>query len=142
MRFFRTASGSTLLAAALAAGMASGIGASTAFAQPAPNAAPASRASQGTPPSAAAADISGQDLKTFAVAALEVKKINDSYRPRYQSADTPEAKQQVQKEATDKMAAAVQDKGLTVDKYNQIVHVAQADPEVAQQIDDYAKQAK
>lgn len=95
-----------------------------------------------SPPAAAAASITDQELKSFAVAALEVKKINDNYRPRYQSADTPAAKQQVQKEATEKMSSAVAQKGLTVDKYNQIVRVAQADPEVAKTIDDYARQAQ
>ena len=35
------------------------------------------------------------------------------------------------------MAVAVEHKGLSVDKYNQIVGVAQADPEVAQQFDGY-----
>jgi hypothetical protein len=104
-----------------------------------PNA-PAAKPS--TPPAAAAASISDQELKTFAVAALEVRKINDSYRPRYQSADTPAAKEQVQKEATDKMAAVVTQKGLSVDKYNQIVRVAQADPEIAKQIDNYARSAQ
>ncbi|MFN4283057.1 MAG: DUF4168 domain-containing protein [Alphaproteobacteria bacterium] len=122
-----------LLAGAFAAGM-SVAGASLALAQ-------SSGASPATPPSAAAASITQQELKTFAVAALEVKKINDTYRPRYQSAETPAAKEQVRKEATEKMSSAVQQQGLSVDKYNQIVRVAQADPEVAKQIDDYARQA-
>ncbi len=130
MRQFTSTLGTGLLAGALAAGMTIA-GASLAIAQSSPPAA--------TPPAAAAAAITDQELKSFAVAALEVKKINDSYRPRYQSADTPAAKQQVQKEATDKMSAAVAQKGLSVDKYNQIVRVAQADPEVAKQIDDYAR---
>jgi hypothetical protein len=134
--------GSGLLAGALAAGMTIA-GASLAAAQSSNGARPsAPSAKPATPPSAAAASISDQELKTFAVAALEVRKINDNYRPRYQSADTPAAKQQVQKEATDKMAAAVAQKGLTVDKYNQIVRVAQADPDVAKQIDGYARAAQ
>ena len=131
MRQFKSTMGTGLLAGALVAGMTIA-GASLAVAQSSPSATT-------PPPAAAAAAISDQELKSFAVAALEVKKINDTYRPRYQSADTPAAKQQVQKEATDKMSAAVEQKGLSVDKYNQIVRVAQADPDVAKQIDDYAR---
>jgi hypothetical protein len=143
MRQFRSTLGSGILAGALAAGMTIA-GASLAVAQSSNGARPSAppSAPAATPPSAAAASISDQELKTFAVAALEVRKINDSYRPRYQSADTPAEKQQVQKEATDKMAAAVSQKGLSVDKYNQIVRVAQADPEVAKQIDGYARAAQ
>ena len=135
MRYHRSSLHKGLLAGALAAGM-SVVGASLAAAQS------SSAPSPATPPSAAAASITQQELKTFAVAALEVKKINDTYRPRYQSAETPAAKEQVQKEATEKMSSVVQQQGLSVDKYNQIVRVAQADPEVAKQIDDYAREAK
>jgi hypothetical protein len=137
MRQFRSTVGTGLLAGALAAGMTIA-GASLAAAQS--TAAPAAKPTP--PPAAAAAAITDQELKSFAVAALEVKKINDSYRPRYRSADTPAAKEQVQKEATEKMASAVEEKGLSVDKYNQIVRVAQANPDVARQIDDYARQAE
>lgn len=141
MRQFKSTMGTGLLAGALAAGMTIA-GASLAAAQSngAPRNAPVAKPA--TPPAAAAAAISDQELKSFAVAALEVKKINDSYRPRYRSADTPVAKEQVQKEATEKMSSAVEEKGLSVDKYNQIVRVAQANPDVARQIDDYARQAQ
>lgn len=142
MRQFRSTIGTGLLAGALAAGMTIA-GASLAVAQSngtSRSAPPDARITM--PPAAAAAAISDQDLKSFAVAALEVKKINDSYRPRYRSADTPAAKQEVQKEATDKMSAAVEQKGLSVDKYNQILRVAQANPDVAQQIDGYTRAAK
>jgi hypothetical protein len=130
MRHFKPKVGTGLLAGALAAGMsiaaASGVAAQSS--------APAT-----VPPSAAAAAITDQEIKSFAVAALEVKKINDSYRPRYQAAETPAAKEQVQKEATEKMSSAVEEEGLSVDKYNQIVRVAQANPDLAKQIDDYAR---
>ncbi len=148
MRHFKSTVGTGILAGALAAGMT--IAGATLVAAQSSNGARPSDRSAGAPPDAritmppvaAVAAISDQELKSFAVAALEVKKINDSYRPRYRSADTPAAKEQVQKEATDKMAAAVEQKGLSVDKYNQIVRVAQANPDVAQQIDGYARAAK
>lgn len=141
-RTFSSRVAAPIMAGALAVGM-SFAGASLAVAQTSSGApgAPPSGPSATTPPAAAAASISDQELRTFADAAVEVKKINDNYRPRYRAADTAAAKQQVQKEATEKMAEAVQSKGLSVDKYNQIVRVAQADPQVAKTIDDYARKA-
>lgn len=88
------------------------------------------------------AAISDQDLKTFAVAARDVQKINQDYVPAYQSAQTDEQRQAIQQEAMGKMAQSVKDKGMSVEKYNQIVSAAQADPEIARQVDNYAKQAQ
>ena len=90
MRQFRLIVGTGLLTAALAAGMTIA-SASLAVAQSNGTSRPAPSAKQATPPAAAGAAISDQELKIFAIAALEVKKINDSYRPRYRSADTPAA---------------------------------------------------
>jgi predicted lipid-binding transport protein (Tim44 family) len=86
--------------------------------------------------------ISDQDLKTFAGAAKEVQQINQTYVPAYQSAQTDEQRKAIEQEAMTKMSQAVKDKGLTVDKYNQIVQAAQADPQLAQQIDSYARQGQ
>jgi hypothetical protein len=135
-RFVPSRMAAPFVAGALAVGL-SVAGASLAVAQSSSGAPP--KGSSATPPAAAAASISDKELRTFADAALEVKKINDSYRPRFRAAETPAAKQQVQKEATEKMTEAVQSKGLSVDKYNQIVRVAQADPQVAKTIDQFAR---
>jgi hypothetical protein len=88
------------------------------------------------------AQISDDDLKTFAVAAKEVQRINQDYAPAYQSAQTDEQRVAIEGEAMGKMAQAVKDKGLSVEKYNQIVSAAQADPEIARRVDDYAQQAQ
>jgi predicted lipid-binding transport protein (Tim44 family) len=88
------------------------------------------------------AAISDADLKTFAGAAKEVQQINQTYVPAYQAAQTEEQRKAIEQEAMTKMADAVKEKGLTVDKYNQIVQAAQADPEVARQIDSYARQGQ
>ncbi len=86
------------------------------------------------------AAISQEELKSFAVAAKEVQKINQSYMPSYQSAQTDEQKKAIEREAMGKMTQAVKEKGLTVEKYNQIVQVAQSDPEVARKVDEYARE--
>jgi GTP1/Obg family GTP-binding protein len=88
------------------------------------------------------AAISDTDLKTFALAAKDVQKINQDYVPAYQAAQTDEQRTAIQQEAMGKMAQSVKDKGMSVEKYNQIVSVAQADPEIARKVDSYAQQAK
>ncbi len=86
--------------------------------------------------------VSPQELRTFASAAKEVQKINQSYQPSYQSAQTPEQKQAIEREAMGKMTQAVQAKGMTIQKYNQIMQIAQTDPEVGRQVDEYAREAR
>lgn len=88
------------------------------------------------------AQISDEDLKTFAVAAREVQQINQTYAPAYQAAQSDEQRTAIEDEAMGKMTQAVKDKGLSVEKYNQIVTAAQADPEIARRVDDYTKQAQ
>lgn len=86
------------------------------------------------------AAISDSDLKAFAVAAKDVQKINQDYLPAYQSAQNDQQRATIEQEAMGKMAQSVKDKGMSVEKYNQIVAAAQADPEVAKKVDNYAKQ--
>jgi hypothetical protein len=88
------------------------------------------------------AQISDDDLKTFAVAAREVQQINQTYAPAYQAAQSDEQRAAIEDEAMGKMTQAVKDKGLSVEKYNQIVTAAQTDPEIARRVDDYAKQTQ
>lgn len=86
-------------------------------------------------------NLNQQQLQTFAVVALEVQRISDDYQSKFTTASTPEERQRVQQEATEKMTKAVEEKGMTVDQYNEVARVAQADAEVAQQITEYVKQA-
>ena len=88
------------------------------------------------------AAISDDDLKTFAVAAKDVQRINQDYVPAYQAAKDDNQRTAIQTEAMGKMAQAVKDRGLSVDKYNQIVTAAQADPQIARKVDQYAKESQ
>jgi hypothetical protein len=85
---------------------------------------------------------SEDELKTFAVAALEVLRINDLYLPKLKMAATPEEQQQVEKTATDEMVKAVQKQGLTVDKYKEIMTHAEANPEIADRVMKHMKAAQ
>lgn len=88
------------------------------------------------------AQIPEEDIKTFADATVEVKRIDDAYAPRLEAAASPEEQAQVQNEAMAEMVRAVEEKGLTVEQYNTISQVAQLNPDVARQIYQYMDQAR
>lgn len=102
--------------------------------------APAASA-QATPPKAEqpAPSYSDAELKSFAVAALQVQRINDVYLPKLKSAGTPEEQKQVEKTATAEMVKAVEKEGMSVDKYKQIMNHAQSNPEIAERVMQHIK---
>jgi uncharacterized protein HemX len=79
------------------------------------------------------------DLKSYAEAAKEVQQINQEYMPQFQAADSTQKKQAVQEEATQKMVEAIKEKGLSVERYNQIASTARDDPETAAKINQYLR---
>lgn len=81
-------------------------------------------------------------LRSFVVAFLQVDEINRTYLPQMQEADTPEAQQEVQQQATQEMVIAVENaEGISVEEYNSIIETAQADPELANQINELIREA-
>ena len=82
------------------------------------------------------ANFDQQQLKTYAVAALEVQQIRQSYAAKLQGA-SPQEQQSLQQEAMGKMSEAVQSKGLDVSTYNEITQAAQNDPGLANEIQGY-----
>ncbi|MGQ0522456.1 MAG: DUF4168 domain-containing protein [Betaproteobacteria bacterium] len=85
---------------------------------------------------------SEDELKTFAVAALEVLRINDAYLPKLKMAATPEQQQQVERTASDEMVKAVEKEGMSVAKYKEIMSHAEANPEIAQKVIKHMKEAQ
>lgn len=77
-------------------------------------------------------------MQSYAVAALQVQEIRQSYAAKLQGA-SPQEQQSLQQEAMGKMSEAVQNKGLDVATYNQITQAAQQDPSLANQIQGYMK---
>jgi hypothetical protein len=77
---------------------------------------------------------SDAELKSFAVAVVQVQRINDAYLPKLKTASTPEEQQQVEKTATSEMVKAVQKEGMTVEKYKQIMNHAQSNPEIGDRV--------
>lgn len=88
------------------------------------------------------AAFSDDQLKSFAVAYLEVDKITKEYLPKLKEATDTTAQQKVREEAGAKMVEAVQGSGgISVDEYNQIAQSAQTDPELANKITSYIREA-
>lgn len=76
-------------------------------------------------------------LQSFAVAFLAVDKIRREYAPKVKQATSKDEQKQIQTEAGQKMVGAVQDaEGISVDEYNEIIQSAQADPDLAQRLND------
>lgn len=99
--------------------------------------APAMAQDYGAPAEATYTD---EELRAYAAAATEVQRINESYQPQLEAAESPEEVQAVREQATGQMVEAVEDEGLSVDRYNEIFQAAQADPEVAEQISQYVQE--
>ena len=80
-------------------------------------------------PPAPAADISEQKLDAAAKAVKNVSTIRDSYEQKLVKAPADQ-KAKLADEASDAMAKAVKDQGLSVEEYTSIIEVAQNDPVV------------
>ncbi|WP_070987240.1 DUF4168 domain-containing protein [Halofilum ochraceum] len=84
-------------------------------------------------------DFEQEELETFLQARADVLSIQEEYSNRLQSAQDDQAVAQLQAEAREKMAAAVQDAGLSIDEFNQIAQAAQSDPDVAAELESLAE---
>ena len=80
-------------------------------------------------PTGAADDISEQKLDAAAKAVKNVSTIRDSYEQKLVKAPADQ-KAKLADEASDAMAKAVKDQGLSVEEYTSIIEVAQNDPVV------------
>jgi hypothetical protein len=85
---------------------------------------------------------SDAELKTFAVAALEVLRINDVYLPKLKMASTPEEQQLVERSASEEMVKAVERGGISVAKYKEIMNYAESNPEIAERVIKHMKDAQ
>jgi hypothetical protein len=76
------------------------------------------------------AEISDTQLDKVAHAYLEITKIGESFREKIQKAVDEDEKHELQKQANSEMTEAVQQKGLDVQEYNQIIQQIQSDNEL------------
>ena len=77
------------------------------------------------------------ELVTYALAASEVQRIAETYRPVLDDAQSVEEQDSIREEATIMMVAAIQESGMSLEKFNEISMHAQSDPELASRIEQY-----
>lgn len=75
-------------------------------------------------------------LKTYALAAIELRDISQRWRPRIASATTEEEAMDMENKANAEMVSAVETKGLSVEQFNSISAAARENPEINKEILD------
>lgn len=94
----------------------------------------AASAQLATPPAGPTTSYSQTDLQKFVAAAEKVSVLTQEYAPKVQATASAEERDAVVKEADEKMMGAVQDEGLTVEKFLAINQAAQADPKLQERL--------
>ncbi len=87
-------------------------------------------------------NFSDDDLRSYALAALQVRDISRDFQPRLEEAETPEEQNTVREEAMEEMVSAVQEQGLSVQDYNTIYQAAQSDQQIAEKVSQYMQDAQ
>jgi hypothetical protein len=72
----------------------------------------------------------------------QVTVIRQTYAPRIAAANSDKEKQSLRQQAMDEAAKAVNDQGLSVDQYNEVMRLAEADPGLEQRLVTAAKANK
>lgn len=78
------------------------------------------------------AGVSDSELKAFAAAYVEIKQIQAAYQGEAQGEQDPNKLAALHEEASAKMVAAVEKKGLTAERYNGILAAVNTDEELRQ----------
>lgn len=87
------------------------------------------------PPSQQGPMVSEEELESFAGAYVKIREISEKYQSRITGAEEEAKVRQLQQEANDKMAQAVQDHGLTVSEYNMIFDAIKQNARLEQQFE-------
>ena len=92
--------------------------------------------SEQAPTEQSKAAYSETELKSFAAAAVDVHRINSNYLPKLADA-SPDEQRQIERQALQETTRAVEKRGLTSDKYDEILTAAQTKPEVAKKVEQF-----
>ncbi len=99
--------------------------------------APSDQSAQADQPSSGS--YSDQELKSFAVAVLEVERIKSAYAPKL--AQNLQEQAQVKQAASLELLMALKHQGMSVDKYQEMLSNVQSDPQLAGKVNEYLKQS-
>jgi hypothetical protein len=90
--------------------------------------------SQAQPPT----EVDPERLDTFVDAFVELQTIHEQVAGRLQQVETEAEALALRQEAQDRMIAAVESRGMSVDEYNQVAVLVQRDPELLEQVREMA----
>jgi len=97
-----------------------------------------------TPPAAPAApeivQPTDEQLERYVAAARKVAEVAQEYQPQLEQAEDQAAQQQIMQEADEKMVAAVEADGFSVEEYNGISLAIQQDSELRQKVEQMVNQ--
>lgn len=77
---------------------------------------------------------SDDELRSFANAALAVQQVKDTYGPMLAAATTSQEEQRVIQRAGAEMVHAVEDQGMSVERFQEILDNASSDPALVERI--------
>jgi hypothetical protein len=83
---------------------------------------------------AGASSFGDSELQSFATAAVKVHLISDAYSQKMGEARSQVEKQQLEQRASSEMVQAVENEGLTVDKYHAIAKRLETDNDLAERV--------
>lgn len=79
-------------------------------------------------------NFSRAQLQKFVEAQSAIRAIQQKARPKFQAAESKQAKIKIRQQTVKKMAQAVKNTGLSVEKYNQIARAARSNPQLRKTI--------
>ncbi len=85
---------------------------------------------------------SESELKSFALAVLEVQRINDDYVSKFGAARSHAEQEQVRKEATDEVARVAERNGMSLDRFQEILNHTRVDEGLAERVREYIRENK
>ena len=77
-------------------------------------------------------NVTDEQLKQFVEAQAAVGELQSKFQSQAQAVETQEERQMLQREANEQMVQAIQQTDLSVEEYNQIASLVQADPQIQQ----------
>jgi hypothetical protein len=77
---------------------------------------------------------SDTELRVFAVAVVGVQRVTDTYMPKLKKATTIQDQQRVEETASVEMARVVENQGMTVSRFSQILELTKVSPELADRV--------
>ena len=94
-----------------------------------------------TPPATQQAPMNYSDsqLEKFVAASKKVAVISQEYTPRLQSTTDEATRQEVYREADEKMVDVVRNEGITVEEFNGINQAIQQDPALMERVQNLAR---